>query len=333
MKSYYLINDDADLLSSYNLPELQIYGHMLGYLLRMGKKEGVTPAEDWEKVKDLMARVTNHISFHAHGVKPSEITVDFFSPEVKRLFHAVYGDGNATWTKEWLDTFESVKDEIDRQVENERSMCQYGAANGKRCDKCQCPDPLSEQEYPTEKAKAWLSMFDKSDTAPGVDADKPRFVVEEIPGGDSMMVYFSIMDRHTGDDYLSTVSKEKAVAIAELLNESQLDDVGMGNEALAKYLTTKVKKSDVIFWNEPDRETGYGSLLDAMENAGTGVPMSEDGEQYVCNDCGARFDDNYDAAKHWVTTHMTAEWFIERFSMGIRLNQQEIELLIKAGSF
>ena len=144
MNPYYLINDKTDLLGSYELPELQIYPIILRYLLRMGKKEGVTPAEDWKKVKDLMSLVNNHISFHARGVNPSEITVEFYSPEVKRLFHTVYGDGNATWTKEWLDTFESVKDEIDRQVENERPMCQYGAARGKRCDKCQCPDPIDD---------------------------------------------------------------------------------------------------------------------------------------------------------------------------------------------
>ena len=251
MKSYYQIKKETDLLGSFDLLEMQAYILLLKYLLRMGKKEGVTPAEDWEKVKDLMARVTNHISFHARGVKPSEVTVEFYSPEVKQLFHAVYGDGNATWTKEWLDTFESVKDEIDRQVENERPMCQYGAVNGKRCDKCQCPDPLSEQEYPTEKAKAWLSMFDESDTAPGVDdgetwdkarqredernaalqkeiaaetsakiagdTEKPRFVVTEMAtyhcyGG------YGICDTTTEIDHLYTASKKSAVAIAELLN-------------------------------------------------------------------------------------------------------------------
>jgi len=143
---YYMINKDVDLLDSHDLPEMQMYILFLKYLRRMGEKEGVTPAEDWEKVKDLMARVKNHISFHARGVKPSEITVEFFSPEVKRLFHAVYGNGSATWTKEWLDTFESVKDEIDRQVENERPVCQFAAISGKRCDNCRCPDPpLSEQ--------------------------------------------------------------------------------------------------------------------------------------------------------------------------------------------
>ncbi len=328
MKSYYQINKETDLLGSFDLLEMQAYILLLKYLLRMGKKEGVTPAEDWKKVKDLMARVTNHISFHARGVKPSEVTVEFYSPEVKRLFHAVYGDGNATWTKDWLDTFESVKDEIDRQVENERPMCQFAAISGKRCDNCQCPDPivstdeqltyerlkedlekwvaqkpkkwrhyeiwecpepLSEQEYPTEKAKAWLAMFDESDTAPGDD---------------------------DGENWDKARQREDE-----------------RNAALVKYLTAKVKQANVLFWNEPDRETRYGSLLDAMEGAGTGVPMSEDDEQYVCNDCGARFDDNYDAVKHWVTTHMTAEWFTERFSMGIRLNQQEIELLIKAGLF
>ena len=217
MKSYYQIKKETDLLGSFDLLEMQAYILLLKYLLRMGKKEGVTPAEDWEKVKDLMARVTNHISFHARGVKPSEVTVEFYSPEVKRLFHAVYGDGNATWTKEWLDTFESVKDEIDRQVENERPMCQYGAANGKRCDKCQCPDPLSEQEYPTEKAKAWLAMFDESDTATAGDTEKPRFVVDHMPGMYEFARY-RICDTHTKIAHLYTASQEAAKAIAELLN-------------------------------------------------------------------------------------------------------------------
>ena len=247
MKSYYQIKKETDLLGGFDLLEMQAYILLLKYLLRMGKKEGVTPAEDWGKVKDLMARVTNHISFHARGVKPSEVTVEFYSPEVKRLFHAVYGDGNATWTKEWLDTFESVKDEIDRQVENERPMCQYGAANGKRCDKCQCPDPLSEQEYPTEKAKAWLAMFDESDTAPGVDdgeiwdkarqredernaalqkaiaeklagkIEKPRFVVGLDPETDKHTAW-SIEDTDEKIDVLYTASQESAEAIAELLN-------------------------------------------------------------------------------------------------------------------
>ena len=222
MKSYYLINDDADLLSSYDLPELQIYGHMLGYLLRMGKKEGVTPVEDWGKVKYLMARVTNHISFHARGVKPSEVTVEFYSPEVKRLFHAVYGDGNATWTKEWLDTFESVKDAIDRQVDDSRAMCQYAAASGKRCDNCQCPDPLSEKAKEwaarVEWDTAWERMMKRNEGAGhGVDAEKPRFVVEGIinrhcHGG------YRIYDTHKELAELYTEAYETAVTIAELLN-------------------------------------------------------------------------------------------------------------------
>ena len=145
MQSYYQINHKTDLLDSFDLSEMQMYILLLKYLLRMGKKEGVTPAEDWGKVKSLMARVKNHISFHAHGVKPSEITVDFFSPEVRKLFLTVFGNGSETYTQDWLNTFESVKDEIDRQVGNDRAMCQYGAASGKRCDNCQCPDPLSVQ--------------------------------------------------------------------------------------------------------------------------------------------------------------------------------------------
>ena len=335
MKSYYLINKETDLLDSYDLPELQMYPHILSWLIRMGKKEGVTPAEDWGKVKSLKARVKNHISFHAHGVKPSEIIVDFFSPEVRKLFITVYGNGSETYTKDWLDAFEAVRDAIDRQVGNDCAMCQYGAASGKRCDKCQCPAPLPPAPLYGEVdlryyAKVIKPKVDAEKLAG--DAEKPRFVVQGIinrhcHGG------YRIYDTHKEIANLYTEAYETAKAIAELLNESQSDDVGMGNEALEKYLTTKVKKSDVIFWNEIDTETGHDSLLDAMEDAGTGVPMSEDGGQYVCNDCGARFDDNYDAAKHWVTTHMTAEWFIERFSMGIKLNQQEIELLIKAGSF
>ena len=336
MKSYYLINKEADLLDSFDLPELQMYPHILSWLLRMGKKEGVTPDEDWGKVKSLLMRVKNHISFHAHGVKPSEITVDFYSSEVKRLFHAVYGDGSQTWTNDWLDAFEAVKDEIDRQVGDNRAVCQYGAASGKRCDNCQCPSPLSEPER-KEKALAGLAMFDESNTETTGDAGKPRFVVE------AMIQYcgYGIRDTDTKIGCLYTESQETAVAFAELLNhtvagllnESQSDDVGMGNKALVKYLTAKVKQPNVLFWNEPDRETGYGSLLDAMEDAETGVPISEDDEQeqYVCNDCGARFDDNYDAAKHWVNTHMTAEWFTERFSVGIRLNGEEIKLLINHG--
>ena len=110
MKSYYLINKETDLLDSYDLSEMQMYILILKYLLRIGKKPGVTPAEDWGKVKSLMARVKNHISFHAHGVKPSEITVDFFSPEVRKLFITVYGNGSETYTKDWLDAFEAVRD-------------------------------------------------------------------------------------------------------------------------------------------------------------------------------------------------------------------------------
>ena len=142
MKSYYLINKETDLLGSYDLSEMQMYPHILSWLLRMGKKPNVTPAEDWGKVKSLLMRVKNHISFHTYGVKPSEITVDFFSPEVRKLFLAVFGNGSETYTKDWLDAFESVKDAIDSQVGGNRSMCQYGAASGKRCDNCQCPDPI-----------------------------------------------------------------------------------------------------------------------------------------------------------------------------------------------
>ena len=145
MKSYYMINK-TDLLDSYDLSEMQMYILILKYLLRMGKKPGVTPKEDWEKVKSLLMRVKNHISFHAHGVKPSEITVDFFSPEVRQLFLAVYGNGSETYTKDWLDAFEAVKDEIDSQVEDNRSVCQYAAASGTRCDNCQCPDPIDDGE-------------------------------------------------------------------------------------------------------------------------------------------------------------------------------------------
>ena len=217
MQSYYLINKENDLLGSYDLPELQMYPHILKYLLRMGKKPGVTPGEDWGKVKSLMARVKNHISFHAYGVKPSEITVDFFSPEVRQLVLAVFGNGSETYTRDWLEAFEAVKDEIDRQVENERSMCQYGAASGKRCDNCQCPDPLSEPEYPTEKAKAWLAKFDEIDTAPAGDAEKPRFVVDSFS---ELYIFarYRITDTHTKIDHLHTASQETAVAIAELLN-------------------------------------------------------------------------------------------------------------------
>ena len=217
MKSYYLINKETDLLDSYDLPELQMYPHILSWLLRMGKKPGVTPAEDWGKVKSLMARVKNHISFHAHGVKPSEITVDFFSTEVRKLFLAVFGNGSETYTKDWLDAFESVKDAIDSQVGGNRSMCQYAAASGKRCPNCQCPTPLSEPEYPTEKAKAWLAMFDEIDTAPEVDTEKPRFVVDSFS---ELYVFarYRITDTHTEIEHLHTASQETAETIAELLN-------------------------------------------------------------------------------------------------------------------
>ena len=119
-----------------------MYILILKYLLRMGKKPNVTPAEDWGKVKSLLMRVKNHISFHVYGAKPSEITVDYFSPEVRQLFLAVFGNGSETYTRDWLEAFESVKDEIDHQVGGNRSMCQYAAASGKRCDNCQCPDPI-----------------------------------------------------------------------------------------------------------------------------------------------------------------------------------------------
>ena len=286
MKSYYQINPNNDLLDSYDLPEMQMYILILKYLLRMGKEGAPPPLKDWKKVKDLMARVKNHISFHVYGVKLSEFTVDFYSPEVGQLFFVVYGDGSQTWTNDWLDTFESVKDAIDSQVGDNRSVCQYGAASGKRCGNCQCPDPIvstDEQlmggidaakmrealvdviyrsvenitgnrsyklahilmqkftitpktqkaeklaEHPPEKAKEWSARYQydtawemmmkrNEGTVPAGDTENPRFVVEEIQGGDSVLVYFSITDRHTGDNDLSTVSKEKAVAIAELLN-------------------------------------------------------------------------------------------------------------------
>ena len=142
MHQYYQINKENDLLGSYDLPELQMYILILKYLLRMGKKDGVAPEEDWGTTKKLLMRVKNHISFHTHGVKPSDITVDFYSPEVRKLFLAVFGNGSETYTSGWLDAFEAVKDEIDRQVDNERAMCQYAAASGKRCDNCQCPKQL-----------------------------------------------------------------------------------------------------------------------------------------------------------------------------------------------
>ena len=192
MQSYYQINKENDLLGSYDLPELQMYPHILKYLLRMGKKPGVTPAEDWEKVKSLLMRVKNHISFHTYGVKPSEITVDFFSPEVRKLFLAVFGNGSETYTRDWLDAFESVKDAIDSQVDDNRSMCQYGAASGKRCDKCQCP-------------------------APEVDTEKPRFVVWLDLEVEKYMAW-SIEDTHKKMDVLYTASQETAETIAELLN-------------------------------------------------------------------------------------------------------------------
>ena len=217
MKSYYLINEKTDLLDSYDLSEMQMYILILKYLLRMGKKPGVTPAEDWEKAKSLLMRVKNHISFHTYGVKPSEITIDYFSPEVRKLFLAVFGNGSETYTKDWLDAFESVKDAIDSQVDDNRPMCQYGAASGKRCDNCQCPDPLSEPEYPTEKMKEWLAKFDEIDTAPEVDTEKPRFVVDSFS---ELYVFarYRITDTHTKIEHLHTASQETAETIAELLN-------------------------------------------------------------------------------------------------------------------
>ena len=64
---------------------------------------------------------------------------------------------------------------------------------------------------------AWLAMFDKIDTAPEVDAEKPRFVVEGIinrhcHGG------YRIYDTHKELAELYTEAYETAVTIAELLN-------------------------------------------------------------------------------------------------------------------